>query len=128
MPQSIIFNAEEPTTAKVGDKFTGDVYFEMIHKDPQVLFANVTFTPCARTYWHTHEEGQILKVTTGSGWVCDKGEAPRRIKAGDVVWAPPGTTHWHGADSGSLMTHFVVGLGGMAWHEEVTDEEYSRRE
>jgi quercetin dioxygenase-like cupin family protein len=128
MPQSVIFNAEQPTTVKVGDKFTGDVYFEMIHKESKVQFANVTFTPCARTYWHTHEEGQILKVTTGSGWVCDKGEVPRRIKAGDVIWAPPRTTHWHGADERSLMTHFVVGFGGMTWHDEVTDEEYKRRE
>lgn len=46
---------------------------------------------------------------------------------GDVVWAPARTTHWHGADDGSIMTHFVVGLGRTVWGEAVTDEEYEQK-
>lgn len=65
-----------------------------------------------------------MKATTGSGWICDKGEAPRRIKAGGVIWAPAGTTHRHGAGGGSLMGHFVVGFGKTVWHGVVSDEEY----
>ena len=91
--------------------FTGDVYLNPIYGDSKAAIADVTFTPCARTYWHTHEEGQMLKVLNGSGWICDKGGAPKRLEAGDVVWAPTGTTHWHSADDNSLVTHLVIGLG-----------------
>ncbi|KAL4905642.1 hypothetical protein BDW74DRAFT_178010 [Aspergillus multicolor] len=121
---SAISTPSNRKTSQVGSTFTGDVYLELIHVDPKAVTANVTFTPCARTHWHTHEEGQVIHVTTGSGWICDQGQKPRRIKAGDVIWAPAGTTHWHGADEGSLMSHFVVGLGETRWLGPVSEEEY----
>ncbi|PYH87451.1 cupin domain-containing protein, partial [Aspergillus ellipticus CBS 707.79] len=108
--------------------FTGTVYMEMHSADATAAIATVTFTPCARTHWHTHEGGQVIKVTSGSGWICDLGGQARRISAGDVVWAPPGTTHWHGADQGSVMTHFVVGMGKTVWGGEVAEGEYNARE
>ncbi|OOF91502.1 hypothetical protein ASPCADRAFT_509927 [Aspergillus carbonarius ITEM 5010] len=111
-----------PTTT-----FTGTVYLDLITHSPTASIANVTFTPCARTYWHTHHGGQVIRVTSGSGWICDRGGQARRIKAGDVVWAPPGTTHWHGADEGSVLTHFVVGMGETEWLGEVGEEEYMNR-
>ncbi|KAL3480873.1 RmlC-like cupin domain-containing protein [Aspergillus californicus] len=130
MPESTIFPgtvAPDHKTIKVGPTFTGDVFLDPIKIDPKVAIANVTFTPCARTYWHTHEEGQVIRVVAGSGWICDKGGEARRIKTGDVIWAPAGTTHWHGADDESLMSHFVVGLGKTTWLEAVTDEEYAKK-
>lgn len=129
MPSSIVFRASESKKpiAKPTATFTGDVYLDLVHNEEKATIANVTFTPCARTYWHTHEEGQLLRVLAGSGWICDRGAAPQRIGAGDVIWAPAGTTHWHGADDGSLMTHLVIGLGKTTWHEEVSDEEYGKK-
>ncbi|KAL4867196.1 hypothetical protein BDV12DRAFT_209987 [Aspergillus spectabilis] len=127
MSSTVIIQSGTKQTVKVGPTFTGEVFLELLHQDAKAATANVTFTPCARTHWHTHEDGQILKVTTGTGWICDKGGVPQKIKAGDVIYAPAGTTHWHGADEGSLMTHFVVGLGKTTWHEAVTDEEYKLR-
>ncbi|KAL6414552.1 cupin 2 conserved barrel domain protein [Ilyonectria robusta] len=126
---SQVFKASQSSqsTTKVTQTFTGDVYLDFIHHDTKAAIANVTFTPCARTYWHTHEEGQMLRVLTGTGWVCDKGGVPKRIEAGDVVWAAPGTTHWHGADDGCLMTHLVIGIGKTIWHDEVSDEEYGKK-
>ncbi|KAM0555883.1 hypothetical protein ACHAPJ_006285 [Fusarium lateritium] len=115
------------STQKASATFTGDVYLDLIHYESKAAIANVTFTPCARTYWHTHEEGQMLRVLNGTGWVCDKGGVPKRIEAGDVIWAPVGTTHWHGADDNSLMTHLVIGLGKTVWHEAVTEEEYAKK-
>lgn len=128
MSKSIIYSGSSKggqSTVKPST-FTGDVYVDMIQADPKAAIANVTFTPCARTHWHTHEEGQILKVVAGSGWICDKGDKPRRIKTGDVIWAQPGTTHWHGADEGSMMAHLAIGLGKCDWHNAVTDEEYGQ--
>ena len=85
------------------------------------------FTPCARTHWHHHEQGQILKVSAGSGWICDKGREPVRLNAGDMVVAPPGTTHWHGADDGSLLMHMAISHGKTTWYDAVTDEEYGKK-
>ncbi len=35
--------------------------------------ARVTFEPGARTAWHSHPAGQILIVTSGTGWVQEWG-------------------------------------------------------
>jgi len=129
-PKSIIIpggTKEGASTAKVVSTFTGDVFLDMIYGDDKIALANVTFTPCARTHWHTHEKGQMIQVTQGSGWICDKGGEARRIRKGDVIWAPAGTTHWHGADDGTLMTHFVAGIGETKWLDAVTDEQYKKR-
>lgn len=130
MPESVIISgstAEVQGVTKPTGTFTGEVYLDLIHRDQQAALGTVTFTPCARTHWHTHEGGQMIRVLHGSGWVCDKGKEARRIKAGDTIWAPAGTTHWHGADEGSIMSHFVIGIGATSWHEAVTDEEYKKR-
>ncbi|OAG02705.1 RmlC-like cupin [Paraphaeosphaeria sporulosa] len=127
---STIFPAHQPSkpAQRAGPTFTGTVYSDVIHRDATVSLANVTFTPCSRTFWHTHEDGQMIKVLSGSGLVCDAGGAPRRIQAGDVVWAAPGTTHWHGADEASVMTHFVVTRGKTVWGEEVVGDGWPRVE
>ena len=70
----------------------------------------------------------MLRVTAGHGWICDKGDKPKKIGAGDVIWCPPGTTHWHGADDGCYMVHQAASHGKAEWHEPVTDEEYAKKE
>jgi len=77
---------------------------------------------CARTFWHRHENGQILQVLSGRGLICTAGEQPRPIGAGDTVWVPPGERHWHGAAPGSFMSHTAISLGTTRWEEEVADE------
>ena len=107
--------------------FTGDVYLDRAYKDDTLSVLNVNFTPCARTHWHYHQGGQLLRVVAGSGWICDRGGEPQKIDVGDIVWCPPGTTHWHGADDGSYMVHLAVTHGEVEWYDAVTDEEYNRR-
>jgi quercetin dioxygenase-like cupin family protein len=50
------------------------------------------------------------------------------IRAGDVIWCPPGHKHWHGATPTTAMTHLAVteALDGKAvdWMEKVTEAEY----
>lgn len=48
--------------------------------------------------------------------------------SGDVIWTPPGVTHWHGATATNAMSHlavweFVNGSGGELM-EHVSDEDY----
>jgi quercetin dioxygenase-like cupin family protein len=91
--------------------FTGLVLQDSLSpnvENGRVTVTGVTFTPGARTNWHTHVLRQILIVTTGSGIVQIKGEEPRRINSGDVAIVPAGVVHWHGAAADSMMTHISV--------------------
>lgn len=113
------------------DYFTGDVTVEMLSNPPEpsrVACASVTFQPGARTAWHSHPLGQTLIVTQGTGWTRCEGEERVEIRAGDVVWCPPGHRHWHGATDKTAMTHIAVqeSLNGspVTWMEHVTDQQY----
>lgn len=118
---------QTPSTVKGSStSFTGDVYLDGVLSQDNTVIGNVTFTPCARTFWHHHAGGQILKVLAGAGWVCDQGGEPQRIKVGDTVWCPPGTVHWHGADAGSYMTHTAISLGKTEFREEVSAEDFAK--
>ncbi len=56
------------------DTFTGSVWGDpVLPKTDGVLINSVHFGPCSRTYWHRHEGGQILEVTSGEGWVGVRG-------------------------------------------------------
>jgi quercetin dioxygenase-like cupin family protein len=70
--------------------------------------ASVTFEPGARSAWHTHPLGQTLIVTAGCGWTQCEGEPVVEIRAGDVIWCPPGHKHWHGATPTTAMTHIAA--------------------
>lgn len=91
----------------------------------------VTFSPGARTAWHTHPRGQKLNVTAGLGLVQRWGGPIEEIRPGDVVLIPPGVKHWHGAAPGSAMTHLAIQEqqdGRTAdWLEKVSDEQYQPR-
>jgi quercetin dioxygenase-like cupin family protein len=56
--------------------------------------------------------------------VCTHGEEPAAIRAGDVVWVPPGERHWHGGTAETIMTHLAVSLGPTIWLDEVSEDDY----
>ena len=103
---------------------TGTAWFDQVLPATDgTTIATVFFAPGARTYWHSHEYGQILQVLAGRGLICTAGEQPRPIAAGDTVWVPPGERHWHGAAPDSVMTHTAISLGATTWAEEVTADD-----
>ena len=85
---------------------------------------SVIFEPGARTYWHSHAAGQTLLINSGRGMVQTRDGDKRVVGAGDVVWAPPGEVHWHGAAPDAFLGHTAVSLGLTSWEEEVDEEEY----
>lgn len=89
----------------------------------QVRVNSVMFEPGARTYWHSHDDGQLIMTGSGHGAVGTRDEA-RQIRPGDTVWSPPGEEHWHGAAPDSFMAHNAVTLGPTQWLEEVSEEDY----
>ena len=124
---------EGTRTAQAGpaEFFTGEVRLDILNTAPEpsrVACASVTFQPGARTAWHTHPLGQTLIVTSGVGWTQCEGGPTAEIRAGDVIWCPPGHRHWHGASPTSAMTHIAIqeALDGkfVVWMEHVTDEDY----
>jgi len=85
----------------------------------------VTFTPGARTNWHTHKTRQVLVATQGTGMVQVKDKSPRILRAGDVAEVPPGVVHWHGALAGHLFAHISLietdGPDNTTWMEPEGD-------
>jgi len=108
--------------------FTGTVYADaLLDGSEGAAVTSVFFAPRARTYWHSHENGQVLHVLEGRGVVGTQGDAPQPIGPGDLVWAPPGELHWHGGRPDSMVLHLAVSLGRTTWPEPVSDDDYGSR-
>jgi quercetin dioxygenase-like cupin family protein len=121
-----VIRPHRSTTSSIGGRtFTGTVWKDPIlpRANDGVGIANIHFAPGARTYWHTHEGGQILIVVAGEGVVGDA-DGTVRVSAGDVAWTPGGTPHWHGATGDRYMIHTAISLAGVDWHDEVEESAY----
>jgi quercetin dioxygenase-like cupin family protein len=104
--------------------FTGTVWGDpVLPQTDDVLINSVSFSPGARTYWHTHDGGQILIVTSGAGQVWDRDGQGGEITVGDIVYIGPDVEHWHGARADTTMTHLAISLKGHDWRDEVTEDE-----
>ncbi len=111
---------------KTGSQFTGAVFPHLTMPSTDGVTINtVNFTPCARTYWHSHENGQILIVLAGQGLIQSAGGPVSVMRAGDTVWAAPGEGHWHGASSDSFVTHTAISLGVTSWAGPVSEEQFN---
>ena len=109
------------------ETFTSDVWIDSITRGmppPPLNVAAVRFAPGARTAWHSHDGGQTLYVTEGRGLVQARGQQITELNPGDVVFAPDGEEHWHGARPGHFMTHLSITVGAPHWGPHVTDAEY----
>jgi quercetin dioxygenase-like cupin family protein len=121
----------QPSTKGPTEYFTGSVRIDPLFQangPARAAGASVTFEPGSRTAWHTHPLGQTLIVMSGSG-LAQRWEGPiEEIRAGDVVWFPPGEKHWHGATATTAMAHIAIQeqLDGKTadWMEKVSDEQY----
>lgn len=115
-------------SSEVSETFTGTVLRDpVLSGDGAPIINSVTFPPGARTKWHTHEDGQILIVTSGRGRAAVRDGDSAELEPGDVVWFPPGEDHWHGAGPDTVMTHLAISLGVTSWGDPVTDQEYTGR-
>ncbi len=121
-----------PTKRANADYFTGTVWMDPVNEAPapaRVNAARVTFEPGARTAWHTHPLGQTLYVLAGCGRFQTEGQPIYEIRAGDVIWIPPGEKHWHGAAPTTMMSHLAIqeAENGSAakWLEKVSDADYN---
>jgi quercetin dioxygenase-like cupin family protein len=128
---NVVRRASGAPTPGPAANFTGQVTVRSAFRLPggsRVGGATVSFSPGARSAWHSHPRGQTLIVTEGCGWTQVKGGMVEQICAGDVAWVGPGEVHWHGATPNSPMTHVAISesVGGesVQWLQKVTDAEY----
>ncbi|HET9598455.1 MAG TPA: carboxymuconolactone decarboxylase family protein [Anaeromyxobacteraceae bacterium] len=124
-------SGSRPSQRAPAEYFTGTVRLDPLFQANEPARSSgsyVTFEPGARSAWHTHPLGQVLIVTAGVGRVQRWGGPVEEIRAGDVIWTPPGVKHWHGASPTTAMTHLAIQeqLDGKAveWMEKVTDDQY----
>jgi quercetin dioxygenase-like cupin family protein len=87
--------------------FTGRVSIRTAADEGQFRVAYVSFFDGVRNKFHTHSTDQVLIVTQGKGLVVTEDEQVE-LEEGDVVIAPAGEKHWHGAAPGSNMTHITI--------------------
>lgn len=110
------------TSSRRTETFTGEVWADPVLAPTDGVMVNaIVFAPGARSYWHRHEHGQVLIVTAGEGYVCADGGESQVVRAGDVIWAPPGERHWHGAGDESYLTHIAISIGTTMWETEVEE-------
>ncbi len=71
----------------------------------------VTFGDGARTYWHKHDDVQVLYGLSGTCVVVDRAGNELSLNAGDVVVIDPDEEHWHGAAPGTVGEHLAINAG-----------------
>ena len=113
------------------DNFIGAVWLEILVSSDATFncpIYNVTFEPGTRNNWHKHPGGQILLVTSGSGYYQEEGKPVQKLEKGDVVKINPLVKHWHGATRDCWFAHLAIStnpeMGEPEWLEPVTDQEY----
>jgi quercetin dioxygenase-like cupin family protein len=86
------------------------------------------FDAGARTYWHSHSNGQLLMVEEGRMRTQKRGGPVRDLGVGESEYAGPNVVHWHGATPDQPLVQINVGFGGdTKWMEQVTDADYTRK-
>jgi quercetin dioxygenase-like cupin family protein len=130
--QTITRAGSQPSVKGPAEYFTGNVRIDPLfpaNDSSPFSGAYVTFEPGARSAWHVHPTGQHLIVAAGVGRTQEWGGPIEEIKAGDVIWCPPGVKHWHGASPTTAMTHIAltgtINGKNVDWMEKVTDEQYN---
>src|SRR5262245_49532650 len=129
----VIRSGNRKTNVASPKNFTGTVFSDEVvaGTTPSRMRASVvSFTPGARTAWHSHPVGQTLFCLSGAGRVQLEGEQVQEIRAGDTAIIPPNTRHWHGAAPRKLFSHLAMSElndkgEGTSWFEHVSDADYS---
>lgn len=76
-----------------------------------VRMYRVAFEEGARTFWHAHDQPQLLYGLSGTCIVVDRDGAELLVGPGDLAVIEPGEEHWHGAAPGGPGVHLAINLG-----------------
>jgi quercetin dioxygenase-like cupin family protein len=106
-------------------RFTGK---STVMEGKELTAARRHFEAGARTFWHSHDKGQLLLVEEGRMRTQKRGQAVKELGVGESDYTGPNVAHWHGAVPGQPLVQINVGFGGdTKWMDKVTDAEYNRK-
>ena len=91
-----LFTGEVIRQSPVTDNEGSDLSIDYVH-----------FPKNVRNKFHKHSNDQVLIVIKGEGIVATKTKKVK-VKKEDVIWAPAGEEHWHGAASGFEFSHISI--------------------
>ena len=114
---------QQPATS-----FTGVVYADEVvvgEKPSRMRATRVSFTPGARTNWHSHEGGQVIHIEKGNMLAQEAGGPIKEYVPRQTMTTAPGVKHWHGALPNQPLTQVAMSFGTTNWMEKVTDAQYS---
>ena len=131
----IIRANERATKTQPASSFVGTVYADEVvvgEAPSRMRGTRVSFTPGARTNWHTHPVGQTLYCLHGIGRYQLEGSPVVELRPGDTVIIPPQAKHWHGSAPGHLFAHLALSEvsergEGTKWLEPVSDADYNAK-
>ena len=113
--------SEIPKESAAGPLFTGDDVGrqQLAPESNDFNISVVHFGTGIKNKLHYHESDQILIVTGGVG-VVGNAEGETKVEEGDVVFAPAGEQHYHGAAPDNSFAHITVtrkGAGAIQLEE-----------
>jgi quercetin dioxygenase-like cupin family protein len=71
----------------------------------------VAFEAGARTWWHAHDDVQMLYGLSGLCAVVDRSGEEILLGPGDLAVIEAGEEHWHGSADGGPGEHLAINLG-----------------
>jgi quercetin dioxygenase-like cupin family protein len=131
----VIRATDRQTKTQPSSSFVGTVYADEVvvgEKPSRMRATRVSFTPGARTNWHTHPVGQTLYCLHGIGRYQAEGQPLQELRPGDTVVIPPAVRHWHGSAPGHLFAHLALSEvsdtgEGTVWLEPVSEADYTKK-
>ena len=125
---SWLFGAQQPAATPPAtfdpNNFVGQV---TPHTTTDIRTNRYTFSPAARTNWHSHADGQVLFAEKGRMRTQEQGKAVQEFPQGTTLRVERQIVHWHGALPGEPLTQVSVSFGPTTWMAKVTDQEYAKR-
>ena len=125
---SWLFGAQQPAATPPAT-FDANNFVGLVtpHTTTDIRTNRYTFSPGARTNWHSHGDGQVLFAEKGRMRTQEQGKAVQEVPQGTTLRVERQIVHWHGALPGEPLTQVSVSFGPTTWMAKVTDQEYAKR-
>ena len=125
---SWLFGAQQPAATPPAT-FDANNFGGLVtpHPTTDIRTNRYTFSPGARTNWHSHGDGQVLLAEKGRMRTQEQGKAIQEVPQGTTLRVERQIVHWHGAVPGEPLTQVSVSFGPTTWMAKVTDQEYAKR-
>ncbi|MFF0794862.1 cupin domain-containing protein [Streptomyces spiralis] len=115
LPREVLLTDTNPVPSP--RRFTGAAFsFPILATaTPHAKIELIRLERGVRGDWHRHQNGQIIHVVAGEGYVGRHDSNPLHITAGDTVHIEADEEHWHGATPTMSLAQLAISLGSITW-------------